>query len=356
MPERRKTSEPTLAEEIAAASEALEYKAIAERAVKQAARARSRQVEYVEAVYSAARDSAVLVGRPPKIPAPTRDRRRGGHDEVALWHLTDWQGGKETVSYNLAKMDARVSQFCSKAVGITNIQRADHPVRECVILFGGDMIENVTTFPGQVWEVEVSLFDQIFHVAALCESVVRYALEHYEKVTVVAEPGNHGRIGRKGDGVKASDNYDRMVYKIAADRLADEKRLTWHQDNERWFQPVEVGNYRAMLIHGDEVRGFGGNTPAYALVRKGNAWASGAVDFTFRDIYVGHFHNTNQYSLAAGGMIYMTGSTESDNEYAREFVAAASTPTQRLHFINPRKGRVTAQYVIHLDDPEEPSS
>jgi hypothetical protein len=49
------------------------------------------------------------------------------------------------------------------------------------------------------------------------------------------------------------------------------------------------------------------------------------------------------------GSIYQTGSTESDNRYARDLLAASAIPSQRLHFIDPVKGRVTAEYKVWLD-------
>jgi hypothetical protein len=49
------------------------------------------------------------------------------------------------------------------------------------------------------------------------------------------------------------------------------------------------------------------------------------------------------------GSVYQTGSTESDNRYAGVLLAASATPSQRLHFIDPDKGRVTAAYKIWLD-------
>jgi hypothetical protein len=55
------------------------------------------------------------------------------------------------------------------------------------------------------------------------------------------------------------------------------------------------------------------------------------------------------YSLPNGGRVFLTGSTESGSEYAREFVAATGQPSQRLHFIDPEAGRVAAEYVLWLD-------
>ena len=47
------------------------------------------------------------------------------------------------------------------------------------------------------------------------------------------------------------------------------------------------------------------------------------------------------------GHAYWTGSTESSNRYALEGMAASAEPSQRVHFIDPEKGRVTAQYQVY---------
>ena len=48
------------------------------------------------------------------------------------------------------------------------------------------------------------------------------------------------------------------------------------------------------------------------------------------------------------GTWYRTGSTESDNRYARDGLGSAAIPSQRLHFIEPEHGFVTARYKIEL--------
>jgi hypothetical protein len=47
--------------------------------------------------------------------------------------------------------------------------------------------------------------------------------------------------------------------------------------------------------------------------------------------------------------VYQTGSPESDNRYAGIHMAASSIPSQRLHFIDPDKGRVSAVHKVWLD-------
>ena len=254
-----------------------------------------------------------------------------------------------TTSYNSEVMAERVIRFCHKAESITKIQRADHPVRRCYILFGGDMGEGLFNFPTQAFEIDATIFGQYVSVSKLIVQTVQFALRVYDHVTVVAEWGNHGRIGSKRDAVPRSDNFDRMIYELSRQLLAGESRLTW-EDCPEDIQRVEIGAYRALLIHGDEV-GRGGFASRNTMIGHGNRWKAGAYPWSFRDIYIGHYHVHAQEPLADGlGSLYWTGSTESDNRYARDMLAASASPSQRLHFIDKERGRVSAIYQIWLEE------
>ena len=327
--------------------EVVELRRALQRAQKQLQQQKQRTDELVEATIQASHDAVLAVGKIPLVREPSLDKRKA-RVEVALWHLTDWQGAKKTVSYNSEVMHQRVMSFCDRAIGITNIQRADHPVKDLTIMFGGDMVEGLFNFPSQAFEIDATLFEQYVNVSRLLVEVVRYALANYEKVTVVPEWGNHGRIGSKRDNVPRSDNFDRMCYELARQLLSKEKRLTWQECPED-IQRVQIGNYKALLIHGDEVGRNGFASPG-AIVQHANRWRSGAYPWDFRDVYIGHYHTHAEWAMANGqGSVYQSGSTESDNRYAGVMLAASATPSQRLHFIDPDKGRVTAAYKVWLD-------
>lgn len=312
----------------------------------QLARAKAKTDELVDATLSACRDAVALAGPVTPVPKPPSDRRKRS-GEVALWHLTDWQGSKVTASYNSAVMRERVMRFCTKAQKITEIQRSDHPVREGVIAFGGDMVEGLFNFPSQPYEIDATLFEQYVMVSRLLVDVVRFGLSLYDRLTVVSEWGNHGRIGSKRAAVPRSDNVDRMCYELARQLLEDEKRLSW-ADSAEDIQHLEVGNYRALVIHGDEI-GRNGFASRNTIVQHANRWRSGAHRWEFRDVYVGHYHVHGEEALANGeGSVYWTGSTESDNRYAGDTLASSALPSQRLHFLDPEAGRVTAQYKVWL--------
>jgi hypothetical protein len=309
-------------------------------------KAKDRTEHLVDVTRQSAFDAMLSMGPIKAVVAPTKDKRKGG--ETALWHMTDWQGAKKTTSYNSQVMRQRVMQFTEKAVAITDVQRADHPVKDCVIAFGGDMVEGLFNFPTQAFEIDATIFEQFTTVSRLIVDVVRVALTNYETVRVVAEWGNHGRIGSKRDNVPRHDNFDRMCYEFARQLLADEKRLLW-DDSPEDVQRLEIGNYRALVLHGDEVGRNGFASPS-SIVQHVARWQSGSYPWPFRDVYIGHYHTHNEWALPNGlGSVYQTGSTESDNRYAGVMLAASATPSQRLHFIDPVKGRVTAGYKVWLD-------
>ena len=340
---------PSLEEYSDYRSETDDLRAANARLQKQLRDAKNKVQLLVDATHQGAYDAMVSLGKVPSVRAPKTVSKKG-QEEVALWHITDTQVGKETPDYNTEIAKERVIKFVDKAIKITDMQRTSHPVNQCVIAFGGDMIEGACfQFPSQPFEIDSTIFEQYVNTSRILVDVVRKALSAYDKVTVVAEYGNHGRMGSKRDCLPKSDNIDRMVYHLSKEILGNQDRLIW-EDDEEDIKRIEVGNYRALLIHGDEI-GRGGFASPSTIVRHADRWKSGAYPWDFRDIYTGHYHCHLELPMANGeGAVFQTGSTESSNRYARDTMAASAIPSQRLHFIDPIRGRVTSQYRILLDE------
>jgi len=310
--------------------------------------------DFTQAVVNAAHDAMLSAGPMPAVPVPKKDGR-SKRGEVALLHSTDWQLGKHTLTYNTKECERLVKQSVVKTIRIANIQRADHPVNEIVLMLGGDIVENTTIFPAQVYEVDSDVMTQFVEASRILIDIVRILLANFEKVTVICEPGNHGRIGKFGELPK-DINWDKLTYMFAGQALKDEKRLTWQMTKED-IQRVTIGNYKALLIHGDEIRWGTAST----IVRFADRWKSGAykffdeVDsltkgFDFRDLYIGHYHQHQSWNMANGeGSVFMSGAVETGNRYARDLLASNGEPSQRLHFVDPEKGRVTSEYRLWLD-------
>lgn len=315
---------------------------------RQLAKAKAKREELAEVTIEACREAVLAHGPITPVKAPQPDRRRKRRTEHALAHTTDWQGAKKTTSYDSAVMRQRVLRFCDKVDLLTEIQRAHHPVRDATVMLGGDMIEGLFNFPTQPFEIDATLFEQYVNVSLLLADLTRRFLATFEHVTVVAEWGNHGRLGSKRAAVPRNDNADRMTYELARQVLASEPRLTW-ADCPEDVQRVQVGNYRAILLHGDEIGRNGFASPS-TIVSHVARWQSGSFGWDFRDAYIGHYHTHNEWALPNGlGSVYQTGSTESDNRYAGVMLASSAIPSQRLHFVDPEAGRVTAAHKVWLD-------
>lgn len=338
-------------------NEVYDLKDALRRANERLRKAKVSSESVAEAAFEGAHDAVLSVERPLVVPYVAPDLsgvRRALKPEWAALHLTDWQGAKRTVSYNSEVMKDRVRQVLANVMTLVEIQRADHPVNDLLIMLGGDMIEGLFNFPTQPYEIDATLFDQFVTVATLLDEVARWASARFATVRFVAEWGNHGRIGSKRAAVPKADNADRMTYQLAKAMGSDLLNVVWDITDED-IQRVEVGNYRALLIHGDEV-GRNGYASPTTLVKHVTSWKAGGYTtglgepWDFRDAYMGHYHTHAQWPLPdGGGNLFQTGSIESDNRYARDNLAVTATPSQRLHFIDPRKGRVTAQYQVWCD-------
>jgi len=93
------------------------------------------------AVYRAVTDQ-VNKYQVPATPSPIGDRRVKG-EEVAVAVLSDWQLAKVTPDYNSLICEERISKYADKVVDLTEIQRADHPVKDIHIWVLGDIVEGL---------------------------------------------------------------------------------------------------------------------------------------------------------------------------------------------------------------------
>lgn len=313
-------------------------------------KAHQKKVGLIEAAREGAETAILALGKPPKVPTPKYRAAGDGKPEVAILHLSDWQTGKKTASFDSDVAEKRIEQLGFILEEITEIERGDHPVTECHLLLGGDFVEGVNIFPGQQWEIDSTLFEQTARASRMTTNLARHACRIFDKVHLWEEDGNHGRLGKKGEMPKG-DNADRFTYRDTRLELADlesDGRVVWHE-RDSWYTLVTIGNYKLLLVHGDEIKQFGGNTPIHGIAKKVNAWAAG-VTVPFHDCCMGHFHVPFVIPLAVGNRrVFVNSSIESDSVYAQEFCASNGFPAQRLMFVEPVRGRITSERLLWLE-------
>lgn len=339
-----------LADDLAAANQP-EVSRTVQSLLRQLDKAKASKDELVEAVHQAAREAADGLSIAP-VPVPPKDRRKG-KPEVAVAIISDWQLAKVTPSYNSDVCERRIQKFAAKIAKLTAIQRADHPVRECHIWNLGDLCEGELIFPGQAHRIDASMFRQVsVDGPRILSGFQRSMLSVFDQVYEQDVDGNHGAIG--GPSRKEAHpetNLDRMLVENTRLILRGEKRFHSADPDPRgernWYAIDRIGNYSCLLIHGDQVRGGFAGFPWYGLGKKVGGWATSLPEH-FDDVALGHFHTPMRVALNRV-TARCNGSTESDNTYALEQLAASGRPSQTLLFVEPEGGHVSAEYTVYLD-------
>lgn len=340
----------SLADDLRGKNRELELAEANVRLLRQLDKANASKAELVDAVYRAALDASRSLVIPP-VAKPPSDRRRG-KAEVAVAMLSDWQLGKKTPTYDSETCERRIARYADKVIALSQIQRADHPVREVRVWLLGDLVEGELIFPGQSHRIDASLYRQVtVDGPRILGSFLRRLLGSFDLVHVTAVIGNHGAIGGPfRREMHPETNADTMLYRIVSQIVTD-PRLTWEiadPAGERgWYAIDAIGNYRCLLFHGDQVRGGFAGFPWYGFGKKVQGWHQSIGPFN--DVAAGHWHQPVSFPLNQV-MVRVNGSTESDNTYALENLASAGRPCQWLYFVEPERGRVTAEYRVWLDD------
>lgn len=319
------------------------------KALKKLDEAKRTKEELVEAVYQAARDAAAGVAFAPvkNLAKPSKGK---GDPETAVVVLSDWQLGKTTPTYDSDVCAERIETLAHKVRRLTEIQRADHPVKDCRVYALGDFCEGELIFPGQAHRIDSSLFRQVMlDGPQIFGGFLREMLATFETVTVVGVIGNHGAIGgRSRREMHPESNADAMLYEATRLRLGEQPRLTWRQnhtpDERHWYAIDEVHGKRFMLVHGDQIRGGFGGFPFYGYAKKALGWYSSVERFDY--LLTGHWHTPTKMTLGPGIKVWVNGSTESTNTYAQENLATSGSPSQWLLFVSDNG--VAAEYEVRL--------
>lgn len=280
---------------------------------------------------------------------------RGKKEEVAILHLSDIQLGKITKSYNTAVADERVQLAMRKTVRITEMRRNNATIRELHVYLGGDMVEGEDIFPHQAHLIDSPLFEQAcINGPSIFARALLTALEHFEVVKVFCVYGNHGRNGPKHTRSHPKTNWDRVFYHTLRTVLlgtadhprTDMKRLEFYESDEFWLVD-RVFAWGNLIVHGHQITGGFAGFPWYGTAKKAWGWID-SIEEPWDNLYFGHFH-TPAFATLGGRVFYANGTTESDNEFAKESLAACGVPVQRLQFMNEEHGVISDDLLTLID-------
>lgn len=259
-------------------------------------------------------------------------------------------------AYNRTIAEQRTQRAFEGAVKIArDMLGATYRYDGAVVAFGGDIVsgdihdELQKTNEAPTPETVEYFLDPV--IAGL-----RLMREEFGKLHVVGVVGNHDRMGKKVPAKhRATDSWTWLFYKILAREFRRHSTVTF--DIPRSPEAL-LGVYdtRFLIHHGNDDRGGGGISGAFAPVMRGDhkrrrrnmsaARATGNRDLEYDWQLIGHWH----HRISAPGFI-VGGCLKGFDEYARSIGVDYVPPSQELLVITPERG-VTFQVPVWVADRE----
>lgn len=218
-----------------------------------------------------------------------------GFDSSFVLDWADWQvmkaegGGAEGF---VRRFDDAMTSALQRVVELRSTGRK---ISELVIIGGGDMIEGCVIYPNQSYEIVGHRRDQIrLTVATILKGLYTLA-PFFDKVRVVAVPGNHGENRINGSRTTIGDNDDLLVFEMAEVGIKNDpnmKHVKFQIAEKEVSLTTEIRGWVYGITHGD-VYGKGGGMGvrnkvfAWFKTMAANRHAIGSADV----LVTHHFHH-----------------------------------------------------------------
>lgn len=282
---------------------------------------------------------------PPK-PEPKKRFHRPEFASEIIAVGSDWHVGKKTASYNLDIFNKRARQYGAHLVQLCK------EVRPLVFHFApiGDIVDGADIYPGQVHHIEVPEVQQKFIAANAIAEILRDLSPHVPLIEVPCIVGNHGRMGRKGEGHPLS-NWDYLVYRYAQALTVNLKNVRWKialdtkDTGEAWYLIHKVSGRPVLFMHGDALSGSG--TPN-AILAAATKWAH-SMEEPWEIAMLGHFHWAYDMELPGGRRVLGNSTLVSGDDFTLRVIKTKTTISQKVIQVPVSRQRPLIVHNVPLD-------
>jgi hypothetical protein len=185
-----------------------------------------------------------------------------GLDSTFVLDWADWQVMKAEGGGIKGFVDRFDSAMEAALQRIVDLRSTGRKIDELVIIGGGDMIEGCVIYPNQSYEIVGHRRDQIrLTVATILKGIYTLA-PLFDKVKIVAVPGNHGENRIGGSRTTIGDNDDLLVFEMAQVGIKNDpnmKHVKFEIAEKEVSLTTKIQGWVYGITHGD-VYGKGGGT------------------------------------------------------------------------------------------------
>lgn len=263
--------------------------------------------------------------------------------QAGTYISSEASGGLNEYNWNILE-----KQFDQLYIGLEEIvtrHKMVAPIKSLHVHLIGDIVEGYDIFKGQTRQIDREITEQAIGVKDLLCDFLQKALHLFDKIHVVAVPGNHGRIGTKGENLHYV-SWDYIVYKWMESELKNFKNITW-QISKSWWQIDTIYGYNFLMFHGDDIKSWQG-IPYYGIDRAAKNYHEllELLGLKYNYLEIGHFHVPSELSGVTTEK-FVNGCWPGGSLYSMKGLVTANYPVQKLFAVHPTQG-VTYRYPIKL--------
>ena len=268
--------------------------------------------------------------------------------QAGTYISSEASGGLNEYNWNILE-----KQFDQLYIGLEEIvtrHKMVAPIKSLHVHLIGDIVEGYDIFKGQTRQIDREITEQAIGVKDLLCDFLQKALHLFDKIHVVAVPGNHGRIGTKGENLHYV-SWDYIVYKWMESELKNFKNITW-QISKSWWQIDTIYGYNFLMFHGDDIKSWQG-IPYYGIDRAAKNYHEllELLGLKYNYLEIGHFHVPSELSGVTTEK-FINGCWPGGSLYSMKGLVTANYPVQKLFAVHPTQG-VTYRYPIKLTLPKK---
>lgn len=213
-------------------------------------------------------------------------------DNTLVLNINDLQTGKDAGGGTEALIE-RMDNFLTLAEERISADKKN--LGELVIMLGGDLVEGCSIYPNQNWQIDLDMRGQIRTTTGILLHSLDRLATRFDKVRVIAVPGNHGENRFHGKRNNRHDNFDQLCAEATAIAATRDSKLEHVNFNISYDQPAltaDIQGHIYAVTHGSVYgKGNGGDpaTKAYNWYKNMAAAHHPVGDAT---VLVGnHFHH-----------------------------------------------------------------
>lgn len=250
--------------------------------------------------------------------------------------------------YNRGKLEMQVENLKNALVTISIKQLAEHPLLKIHCL--GDMLDGIGIFASQAFQQELHLKEQYYFLAELISTFLVELLQLYDVIELCCIPGNHGRIGKKGESA-VEDNIEYFWYRHMQEKLQNYPQIKW-KISESWWMLDNTYDKTSLLIHGDGIKSWM-TIPYYGVERADTRYTKvlASMKNMYQILELGHFHSM-AILPSPTGCTMINGCFTGGSMLALKDMITTSEPAQLFFGIHRDLPSVNWWHPIYLNYPK----